>query len=283
MTLSSVSIQGYRSVRKLYLPLRQLTVLVGGNGVGKTNLYRSIELLHAAANNTIAAEIAREGGLASIFWAGGKNLAPDGSFDPKYRTDGYRAGEGNKLILEAQLELDDFRPSYRIELGFAGIDEAAFSGEAQIRHELVESRDGKRSVRLMERTNQALWARGADGQREVLDQHILASETALATIRVGHPEISIVRQEFASWRFFHGFRTDVDAPLRQRTRAITSIREITGINERDAVVSNEVYKPGPNRKAVPGSGWQAETAEALIDAGLDEDVLARAARAGWSL
>jgi predicted ATPase len=222
MTLSSVSIQGYRSVRKLYLPLRQLTVLVGGNGVGKTNLYRSIELLHAAANNTIAAEIAREGGLASIFWAGGKNLAPDGRFDPKYRTDGYRAGEGNKLILEAQLELDDFRPSYRIELGFAGIDEAAFSGEAQIRHELVESRDGKRNVRLMERTNQALWARGADGQREVLDQHVLASETALATIRVGHPEISIVRQEFASWRFFHGFRTDVDAPLRQRTRAITS-------------------------------------------------------------
>jgi Flp pilus assembly CpaF family ATPase len=73
------------------------------------------------------------------------------------------------------------------------------------------------------------------------------------------------------------------AKTREERRVITSIREITGINERDAVVSNEVYKPGPDRRAVPGSGWQAETAEALIDAGLDEDVLARAARAGWSL
>jgi predicted ATPase len=222
MTLRSVSIQGYRSVRKLYLPLRQLTVLVGGNGVGKTNLYRSIELLHAAAKGTIADEIAREGGLASIFWAGGKNLNPDGGFDPKYRTDGYRAGERNKLVLEAQLDLDDFLPTYNIELGFAASDEAAFAGEAQIRREILQSRAGKRHVQLMERTNPVVWARGDGGEREILDQHLLASETALSSIRTGHPEIAIVRQELVSWRFFHSFRTDADSPLRQRTRAITS-------------------------------------------------------------
>ena len=90
MTLSAVEIIGYRSVRKIRFPVRQLTVLVGGNGVGKTNLYRSLELLQAAARGTLADEIAREGGLGSIFWAGGKNLSPDGSFDPMYRTDGYR-------------------------------------------------------------------------------------------------------------------------------------------------------------------------------------------------
>ena len=71
MTLSSVSIKGYRSIKELHLPLRQLTVLTGGNGVGKTNLYRSLELLRAAAAGTLAAEIAREGGLGSVFWAGG--------------------------------------------------------------------------------------------------------------------------------------------------------------------------------------------------------------------
>ena len=222
MTLSSVSIQGYRSVRKLYLPLRQLTVLVGGNGAGKTNLYRSIELLHAAARGTLADEVAREGGLASIFWAGGKNLSPDGGFDPKYRTDGYRAGERNKLVLEAQLDLDDFLPTYSVELGFAAVDEAAFEGEAQIRSESIESREGKRAIRLMERTNRAVWARGESGGREILDQHLLASETALAAVTTGHPEIGVVRQELANWRFFHGFRTDAESPLRQRTRAITS-------------------------------------------------------------
>lgn len=52
---------------------------------------------------------------------------------------------------------------------------------------------------------------------------------------------------------------------------------------RDEITSNEVYKPGPDGRAVPATGWQVETANALIDAGLDEAVLTRAARAGWSL
>ncbi|RYG95857.1 MAG: DUF2813 domain-containing protein, partial [Alphaproteobacteria bacterium] len=101
MTLAALEIAGYRSVRRIRFPLRQLTVLVGGNGVGKTNLYRSLELLQSVAKGTVAHELAREGGLASVFWAGGKNLTEDGSFDPMYRTDGYRAGEGNVLALEA--------------------------------------------------------------------------------------------------------------------------------------------------------------------------------------
>ena len=138
MTLTDIEIKGFRSVRKLRLPLRQLTVLIGGNGVGKTNLYRSLELLHAAARGTLADEIAREGGLGSIFWAGGRNLTADGSFDPMYRTDGYRAHEGgNRLTLEARLELDAFLPTYRIELGFPTPDAAAFANEAQIKQETI--------------------------------------------------------------------------------------------------------------------------------------------------
>jgi hypothetical protein len=73
------------------------------------------------------------------------------------------------------------------------------------------------------------------------------------------------------------------AKLRDGTRVVSSIREITGINERDEITSNEVYKPGPDGRAVPATGWQVETANALIDAGLDEAVLTRASRAGWLL
>jgi predicted ATPase len=224
MTLIDIDIKGYRSVRKLRLPLRQLTVLIGGNGVGKTNLYRSIELLHAAARGTLADEIAREGGLGSIFWAGGKNLSDDGGFDPKFRTDGYRKGEGGKrLQLEARLEIDEFAPTYGIQLGFANpITDAAFDGEAQIKHEFLDLRQGKRDVRLMERTNSAVWARGAGGEREIIDERALASETALSSVRGGYPEVAVVRQELSNWRFFHGFRTDADSALRRPCRAITS-------------------------------------------------------------
>ena len=224
MTLSAVEIIGYRSIRKIRFPVRQLTVLVGGNGVGKTNLYRSLELLQAAARGTLADEIAREGGLASIFWAGGRNLSPDGGFDPMYRTDGYRRGEGNSLRLAANFaDLGDgsFDPTYRMEVSFAGPNVAAFPNEAQINGESLEWGQRGKTVSLMERKGGMAWARDANGRREVASDDMLASETALAALS-GRSEIALVRDSLVAWRFFHGFRTDADSALRRPSRAVTA-------------------------------------------------------------
>ncbi|QDZ11102.1 AAA family ATPase [Devosia ginsengisoli] len=224
MPLSAVEIIGYRSVRKIRFPVRQLTVLVGGNGVGKTNLYRSLELLQAAARGTLADEIAREGGLASIFWAGGRNLSPDGSFDPMYRTDGYRKDEGNKLRLAASFaDLGDgsFDPTYRLEAGFPAKTEAAFPGEAQVRTESLDWQQRGKTVSLMERKGGVAWARDASGRREVANDDLLASETALAALS-GRSEIALVRDGLVAWRFFHGFRTDAESALRRPSRAVTA-------------------------------------------------------------
>jgi predicted ATPase len=225
MTLTAVDITGYRSIRKIRFPVRQLTVLVGGNGVGKTNLYRSLELLQAAARGTLADEIAREGGLGSIFWAGGKNLSPDGSFDERYRTDGYRKGEGNSLRLSADFaDLGDgsFDPTYRIEVGFPPKEAAAaFPGEAQIKSESLDWQQRGKAVSLMERKNAMAWARNADGRREQAHDDLLASETALAALS-GRSEIALVRDSLVGWRFFHGFRTDAESALRRPSRAVTA-------------------------------------------------------------
>ncbi len=225
MTLSAVDITGYRSIRKIRFPVRQLTVLVGGNGVGKTNLYRSLELLQAAARGTLADEIAREGGLGSIFWAGGKNLSPDGSFDPMYRTDGYRKGESNRLRLAASFaDLGDgsFDPTYRLEVGFASREAvAAFPNEAQITAESLDWQQRGKTVSLMDRKGGMAWARDAEGRREVANDDMLASETALAALS-GRSEIALVRDSLIAWRFFHGFRTDAESPLRRPSRAVTS-------------------------------------------------------------
>lgn len=226
MTLSAVEIIGYRSIRKIRFPVRQLTVLVGGNGVGKTNLYRSLELLQAAARSSIADEIAREGGLASVFWAGGRNSSADGGFDPMYRTDGYRKDEGNSLRLAASFadlgSEGDFDPSYRIEVAFApkaGV--AAFPNEAQIKTESLDWQQRGKTVNLMERKGGAAWARDAAGRREMASDDMLASETALAALG-GRTEIGLVRDSLLAWRFFHGFRTDADSPLRRPARAVTA-------------------------------------------------------------
>jgi predicted ATPase len=224
MTLSAVEITGYRSVRKIRFPVRQLTVLVGGNGVGKTNLYRSLELLQAAARGTLASEIAREGGLGSIFWAGGKNLSPDGSFDPMYRTDGYRKGESNSLSLAASFaDLGDgsFDPTYRIEVSFPTPNAAAFPNEAQVKAESLEWQQRGKTVSLMDRKAGTAWARDAQGRREVANDDMLASETALAALS-GRSEIALVRDSLVAWRFFHGFRTDAESALRRPSRAVTA-------------------------------------------------------------
>jgi predicted ATPase len=70
LMLRDVRIAGYRSLRSIHFPVGRLSVFVGANGVGKTNLYRALELLQAAASGTLSHALAAEGGLESALWAG---------------------------------------------------------------------------------------------------------------------------------------------------------------------------------------------------------------------
>lgn len=221
MSLSSVEITGFRSIRKLRFPVRRLSVLVGGNGVGKTNLYRGLQLLHAAATGTIAQDIAREGGLGSISWAG-------------ERLKGEHAGLQLAVTLDNLLVGDaDFAPTYRIEIGFPpradptgprGIVIAAFELEAQIKLERLSIRQGGREIVLMERKGPSAWTRDDSGARRPFEDSLLASETALSAMAGagGFSELALVRNTLAQWRFYHGFRTDMDSVLRRPSLAVTA-------------------------------------------------------------
>src|SRR5262245_19868956 len=74
MKIREVNIAGYRSLRAIRFPVGQLTVFVGANGVGKTNLYRALQLLQASAAGTLARELASEGGMESALWAGKRKV-----------------------------------------------------------------------------------------------------------------------------------------------------------------------------------------------------------------
>src|ERR1041384_1381659 len=74
MRIREVGIAGYRSLRAIRFPTGRLTVFVGANGVGKTNLYRALHLLQASAAGTLARELAAEGGMESASWAGKRRL-----------------------------------------------------------------------------------------------------------------------------------------------------------------------------------------------------------------
>src|SRR5579883_1620854 len=182
MPLTAVTIRGYRSVRNLYLPVEACSVFVGANGVGKTNLYKALGLLRAAADGTITRAIAEEGGVESVLWAGTR-----------------RRGQPVRLILKAHFDEMDYDAevglphSYEVEIGLPQRSEAAFEIEPLVKEERLVIRHGQRDVVMMERKGSFVALRNEAGRREMLD-----------------------------WRLYHDFRTDAGSPIRQPCHAITT-------------------------------------------------------------
>ena len=213
MPLSAVTIRGYRSVRNLYLPVEACSVFVGANGVGKTNLYRALALLRAAADGTITRAIAEEGGIESVLWAGPR-----------------RAGQPVRLALTAHFGAMDYAiegglpHSYEVEIGLRQPAEAAFSIEPLVKEERLTMRHRGRDVATMERKGTFVALRNDRGSRETHRDAVLPSETALAGFRDGarYPELEAVRREMLDWRLYHDFRTDAGSPIRQPCHAITT-------------------------------------------------------------
>jgi predicted ATPase len=51
--LTHLAVTGFRSLQQLTLPLASLTLVCGANGSGKSNLYRSLALIAAAARGML--------------------------------------------------------------------------------------------------------------------------------------------------------------------------------------------------------------------------------------
>ena len=66
--------------------------------------------------------------------------------------------------------------------------------------------------------------------------------------------------------------------LKDGTRVVSSVREVVAA-EGHQMISNEVFRPGRDSRAVPEAPWTAVMAERLIDAGLAPELVAHR---GWS-
>jgi predicted ATPase len=213
MPLNAVSIKGYRSIRNLYLPVEACSIFIGANGVGKTNLYKALGLLRAAAAGAITRAIADEGGIESVMWAGAR-----------------RKSEPVRLILKAHFDelaygVEVGLPhSYEVELGLRQPTEAAFANEPLVKEERLIAHLRGRETGMMERKGPMVALHGEDGKRIVHKDAVLNSETALGSFRDGgrYPELEAVRRELLDWRLYHDFRTDEGSPIRKPCHAITT-------------------------------------------------------------
>ncbi|CDZ71081.1 Putative RecF protein [Neorhizobium galegae bv. orientalis] len=210
MLLRSMFAANYRSLRQIRMDLAGVNLFIGENGVGKSNLYRALQLVQAAVRGNLAYEIAAEGGMASALWSGQR-----------------RQEKNFRIKLEVEV-LDDERAvtfRYRVEAGLRPpIDAAGFAFEPQVKEEELVVETGSRPVTMMKRTGPGIMVRGTSGRMEEYPEKAMTSETAIALLGdAGHyPEAGAFRRLIDGWRFFHGFRTDRDSALRQPCLAVTS-------------------------------------------------------------
>lgn len=240
MLLNQIDIEGYRSIKSLWLNLSRVNVLVGPNGCGKSNLYRGLWLLQAAANGQFAQAIASEGGMASALWAGRKG-AP-------------------RMTIAARLE--DLK--YRLEVGLpprGPDDPTLFKLDPQVKEEHVWIVQGSKKAELLKRTGSSVVARDERGAKITYPLAVPPGESVLSELREPHkfPELSMLRQEILHWRFYHQFRTDIASPIRQPQIGVYSpVLNHDGLNLAAAIQTiveigdDEALSNGIDR-AFPGS------------------------------
>jgi predicted ATPase len=190
--LRELRVSGYRSLREIALPLDGLTVVLGANGAGKTNLYSALQLLSAAASGTLARTLLAQGGLPSALWAGPR-----------------RKQEKNRI--EVFVDLEDV--AYELQVGLVPPPQGVFELDPDVKEErlLVNKHVAA------ERRGPSAWSRDEEGKRVVFDQPLWGGESMLA--QVIEPQrfslLAEMRARLLQWRFYHSFRTDAEAPARQ--------------------------------------------------------------------
>jgi predicted ATPase len=213
LPLREIEIEGYRSIRSITYPVSDLDVLVGANGVGKTNLYRALELLQAAATNTLARDLMAEGGLASAFWAGAW---------PRKKPQRLRFAVG---LGDPSVRRPGVIHRYEIEIGRPPAEaSASFQAEPQIKAETLTYHGGSRPVVMVERRGRSVMARGESGRPEEIDIDLLDSETVFGRLEEPSrfPALDAVRRTLLQWRFYHDLRTDPGSPMRRPAPAIAT-------------------------------------------------------------
>ena len=208
--IDTVAVAGYRSLRDLVLDLGPLTVITGGNGTGKSALYRSLRLLAECALGGAVAALAGEGGLNSTLWAG-----------PEQGTR-RRGGLAQGTVRTGPVALrlgfagkDDL--GYAVDLGLGQNAGTAFIHDPEIKTEQIFTGALARPGAVLdERRGPAVRVREPRGDwTSVARLRPFDSMLAEVVDPRGAPEIVAMRERLRGWRFYDHLRTDAAAPARQ--------------------------------------------------------------------
>ncbi len=237
--IRTLAFAGYRSLRDLRLSVGQLTVITGGNGAGKSNVYRALRLLVDAAEGELGRSLAREGGMPSALWAGSPSRRGT-------RDTGRRLSVG----------FADDHTAYELRLGLPQKGNGSFSKDPEVKAETIRTVGG-RQVNLLERRNTSTMLRDHDGRPVTFAATIDIYESVLSQLAEPHryPILSTLRERLRRWRFYHHIRTDPDSPVRA-----------VQVGTRTPVLAHDGRDLAPALQTIIETGNDVELAEAVSDA-----------------
>ncbi len=195
--LHRLVVKNFRSFKHVELPLSALTIMIGANGVGKSNLLDLIDLLKAGAIEQLSDAIARRGGMGSLLWRGG--------------ADEFNIG----LMLKNMSGLGHTHLNYSLTL-------ARSLNDPLVTHEILSTTG----------TTYAQFTSGIGklitNQHDSLQIDVIRDELGIAQIRdvTLHPTVNIVRQYIADWQIYRtlDFDTRPQSAMRQAQLARSGTR-----------------------------------------------------------
>ena len=210
--LTTVAISNYRSLRDLVVPLKNLNVVTGSNGSGKSNLYRALRLLADTAQGRVVSSIAREGGIQSTLWAGPESISASVK-----RGDYPVQGTRRKHAVNLRLGFAGDEYGYLIDLGLPPPGQSAFSLDPQIKRECIWHGCTLRpSAMLVDRQGPLVRIRRDDNTWNVVTDCLSNFDSMMTHVSDPRnaPEMLTLRESLRNWRFYDQFRTDADSPVR---------------------------------------------------------------------
>lgn len=231
---------GLRELCRALMLARKSVIICGGTGAGKTTLLRAMAADIPSAERLITIEDSLELGLDRF-----PDLHPD------------------VVALEAR------EPNVEGEGGVSLAELVRWALRMSPDRVIVGEARGEEVLALLNAMSQ-----GTDGSMATLHGSSSAGAFAkLATYAVQAPE----RLPLEATNLLVANAVNFVIHLAQDAagrRFVSSVREVTGADGA-MVISNEVYRPGPDRRAIPAAPLRAGTLRDLSDVGFDPAVLDR--------
>jgi len=204
MRILELTVEGFRSLKKVTWEPGRLNVVIGPNGTGKSNLLRLLELVSVAARGGLSKHVQAGGGMEPILWDGqARELSVRVVMSPD---DDRRDDERDSLTYELLLGRLGGTSSYRINHELLGNYYRFDRGEKPRPFKLIERRPGH--FRVFDKDERELVAPEEDVPE---DETYLSLAAGPFT---SNPLIPPYQKNLAAWSVYHDVHVDREAPMR---------------------------------------------------------------------